>query len=102
MSTLLDRTFLHPMQSLGHAALHELTDITHPLVHAVEQPIYNVVNDSRQVVGGLYQATRGVMHLMPYWVGAWLLWSAFELYFPDEYTSVRDSVDRATKRMRLT
>lgn len=100
--TLLDQYFIQPMESVASGALHELRDITHPLVHAVEGPISNVIHDSREVVGGLYQVTRGVMHLMPYWVGGWLVYTAFQTYFPDEYRAVTRSVQNASKRMRLS
>lgn len=100
-SSLLDRMFWNPMHHLGSSVLHEVTDITHPLVHAVEQPITNVINDSKVVVGGLYQVTQGVVHLLPYYVGGWLVWTAFQTYFPAESREVTNSVARAAKRMRL-
>lgn len=99
--TLLDRYFVQPVTQLGNTVIHEVTDVVHPLVHAVEQPISNVVNDSKEIVGGLYHASRAVVNLAPYWVGGWLIWTAFETYFPEEYGSVRSSLDRASKRMRL-
>ena len=100
--SLLDRMFLQPAVGFGQAALHELNDIVHPLVHAVEQPITNVVRDSEVVVGGLYQVTRGVIGLFPYYVGGWLLWTAFQTYFPSEAQGVTGSLGRAAKRMRLS
>lgn len=101
LTSLLDRTFVQPAQNLGQAIVHEVSDIYHPLVHAVEQPIINVVNDSKVVVGGLYQAVQGIFGLAPYWVGGWLVWSAFQTYFPEEAGYLTDSVGRAAKRMRL-
>ena len=100
--SLLDRYFLHPLQTAGSAILHEVGEKTHPLVHAIEGPINNVIHDSEEVVGGLYRATQGVVHMVPYWVGAWLAYTAFQMYFPDEYRTFSRSIGNAAKRMRLT
>lgn len=102
MPSLLDQYFVQPVENLYHSALHEVSEVTHPLVHAIEGPINNVWRDSKAVVGGLYQVSQGVMHLLPYWVGGWLVYTAFQTYFPAEYRAVYRSVSNATKRMRLS
>lgn len=99
--SLLDRYFLHPIQVATTGTLHEMSHVISPVVHAIEAPVMNVVHDSQEVVGGLYRATRGVMHAMPYLVGGWLVWSAFEMYFPDEYQSVYRTVNNTAKRLRI-
>jgi hypothetical protein len=101
MSTLLDRYFLGPIQQLGSGALHEMGHVVSPVVHAMEAPVLNVWRDSQEVVGGLYRATTGVMHILPYVVGGWLAWTAFEMYFPGEYQSVYRTVNNAAKRLRI-
>ena len=98
---LLQRTFIQPVTTLGNAALHEIGEITHPLVHAVEQPINNVIRDSQQIVGGLYQLTQAAFHLAPYYVGGWLVWTAFSTYFPGEKRSLEGALYSAAQRMRL-
>lgn len=99
--SLLDRYFLHPLQVTASGTLHEVHNVISPVVHAIEAPVNNVIHDSEEVVSGLVRATRGVVHMMPYFVGGWLAWSAFEMYFPDEYNAVYRSMDNAAKRLRL-
>ena len=101
-ASLLDQRFVQPVAKLTSSAVHEVTETTHNLVHAVEQPIQNIVNDSKQVVGGLYTLAQGAMNFAPYWVGAWLAWTAFEMYFPGEKRALDNTLGRAYKRMRLT
>lgn len=99
--SLLDKYFLHPIEVVGTSSLHEIHHAINPLVHAVEGPVSNVWQDSQEVVGGLYRATRGVMNMMPYLVGGWLVWTAAELYLPEEAQAVYRTVENAAKRMRL-
>lgn len=99
--SLLDRYFLHPLQVVSTGSLHEINHVVSPVVHAIEGPVNNVIHDSTEVVGGLYRATQGVVHMMPYFVGGWLLWSAFEMYFPDESLSLYRTMDNAAKRLRI-
>ena len=101
-ATLLDQHFVQPIVHVGAAVLHEVTESTHQLVHAVEQPIQNIVRDTKQIVGGLHRVVRGVTHLVPYGVGGWLIWTAFDMYFPSEKRALDNSLSRAAKRMRLT
>lgn len=99
--SLLDRYFLHPLQVATTGTLHEVGHVISPVVHAIEGPVTNIWQDSQEVVGGLYHATRGLMHVMPYVVGGWLAWTAFEMYFPEEYESIYRTMDNAAKRMRI-
>lgn len=99
--SLLDRYFLHPIQVAATGTLHEVSHVVSPVVHAIEGPVNNIVHDSVAVVGGLYRVTQGVTHMLPYFVGGWLLYTAVEQYLPDEFDALRRGVDRAAKRMRL-
>lgn len=99
--SLLHLSFLHPLQVATSGALHEMNHVVSPWVHAVEGPINNVIHDSEEVVGGLYRASRGLVGMLPYVVGGWLVWSAFEMYFPEEYRTVYRTMDNAAKRLRL-
>lgn len=101
MSTLLDRYFLHPAAAVASGTLHEVSHVISPLVHAVEAPINNVMHDSQEVVGGLYRAVQGVTHMLPYFVGGWLVYTAAQMYLPDEIRMVERGVNRVAKRMRL-
>ena len=100
-ANLLDHAFVQPVTHMGSAALHEVSETTHQLVHAVEQPIQNIARDSQEIVGGLYRVVRGAVHLAPYGVGSWLVWTAFGSYFPTEKRALNTSLSRASKRMRL-
>lgn len=99
--TLLDQTFVRPVVSVGQSVLHETSTGAHELVHAVEQPIQNIVQDSKVVVGGLYSLSQNVLGLAPYWVGGWLVWTAFGMYFPSEKRALDRSLYGAAKRMRI-
>lgn len=87
--------------NLGQGVVHEVTEVTHPMVHALEQPLTNVYQESRVVVGGMYHVVRGMIGLLPYGMSAWLIWSFVDTYLPDETEAVRGMVDRAAKRMRI-
>ena len=97
---LLDRYLLQPLRAGGSAVLSELDYVAHPLVHALEQPITNVIRDSTQVVSGVYQVAQGVIHVAPYFAGAWLGWSFFGMYFPREKRALEGGIARASKRIR--
>ena len=88
--------------SVGRGVVHEVTEVTQPMVHALEQPLTNVYQESRVVVGGMYHVVRGMIGILPYGLSAWLIWSFVDTYLPEEGAAVRGVVDRAAKRMRLT
>lgn len=98
---LLQLSNAQPFQSASHASLTEHNYIISPLVHSLEQPINNMISESRQVVSGLGTAIGGVTRMVPYFLGGWLVWTAVGMYFPDEMRMIERSVGRASKRMRL-
>ena len=97
---LLDRYLLKPLLATGSAALSELQHINHPLVYAVEQPVTNVIRDSREVVSGVYHLAQGTIHMVSYLAGAWLGWFFFGMYFPREKRALKGGFYSAAKRIR--
>lgn len=97
---LLDRWLIQPLKAGGSAVLHEIDHVAHPLVHAIEQPIQNIVRDTTEVVTGLSHVVRTTVHMAPYLAGAWLGYSFFGMYFPREKRALESGFYRATKRIR--
>ena len=97
---LLDRFLFQPLRATGFAVVQELEHVTHPLVHAMEQPVTNIIRDSRQAASGVYQLAQGGLGVAPYLAGAWLGWSFFCMYFPCEKRALTGGVSRAAKRIR--
>lgn len=89
------------MASTGSDIINDVKYITHPLVHAVEQPITNVFTESRAVGTGLYNISDSLFRLGVYWMGGWLAWTWAENVFPSETRTIKSSVSRAWKRARL-
>ncbi len=100
MAALRD-SLLNKMGTMGMDIVNDVVYYTHPLVHAIEQPITNVYQETKAVGMGLYNISDSVIRLGVYWMGAWLAWTWAEEYFPDETRYVTDSVERAWKRARL-
>lgn len=98
---LVDNQLIYNMQQGGYSVLSEIGDVLSPIVHAIGQPIQNVWHDSVEVASSLTNAGQAVVRLGTYGTIAWLGWSAFGMYFPEEKYAVEESVDRALKRARL-
>lgn len=97
----LRSSLLNKMVSTGSDVVNDVLYITHPLVHAVEQPITNVFHETKVVGAGLWNVSDSIVRLGVYWMGGWLLWTWAETVFPTETRTVRRTVGRAWKRARL-
>lgn len=90
------------MRAGGVEVIREITDITHPLIHAIEQPIQNVFHEAKEVIQmPTHLFTLGV-NLGTYFVMGWLGWTAFSEMFPREKRMLVNGIDRAFKRTRRT
>lgn len=88
----------------GQTSLNPGQYIINPLVHSLEQPINNMLSMgsmSEQNITGLGVAVAGLTRVVPYFLAGWLVWTAAEMYFPDEVKIVGKRMGRAAKRMRL-
>lgn len=93
------------MNNVMHAGsdiVQDVIHVTHPLVHAVEQPITNIFTETRAVGSGVASMSGSLIRLSAYWMGGWLLWTFVEDLFPSETRQIKRTVDRAWKRARLT
>lgn len=82
--------------------VNDIIHVTHPLVHAVEQPITNVFTETRAVGAGVYSMSGSLLRLSAYWMGGWLVWTFIEDLFPRETRTLKRNVGRAWKRARLS
>lgn len=99
--TALRNSLLNKMVSTGSDVVNDVLYLTHPLVHAVEQPITNVFHETKVVGTGLYNMSDSIVRLGVYWMGGWLAWTWAESMFPYETRNVKKYVSRAWKRARL-
>lgn len=99
---LLDQHWLQPVESTLHTAYREVGDMAHhPLVHAIEQPIDNLVGGGLEIAAGAYHATHGLFRALPTAVAVWLGWTFVGAYFPRQRRVLEDGIDSVAKRMRL-
>lgn len=101
MPSLNYHAFLDKAKHFGESTIHDLQYVTHPFVHALEQPISNVYTEAKTVVVGAWNVSHSVIHLASYWIIGWLSWSFFGELFPAEKRAITNSVTRAFKRARL-
>lgn len=99
--TLLKQSAVQPFGVGSLSSLNPGQYVINPLVHSLEQPINNVISESQHVVSGLTTAVQGVTGLVPYFLAGWLVWTAADMYFPEEMRMVSKRMTRAAKRMRL-
>jgi hypothetical protein len=99
--SVIRNSFLNRAYHLGADVVHDAVYLTHPLVHAIEQPIQNVYTEAKTVVHGSWNMSHSVMHLAAYWFMGWLSWTWFGDVFPREQGMITDTVSRAFKRARL-
>lgn len=98
---LLMNSMVHKVKAGGLAMVHEISDITNPLIHAVEQPIQGFMKEAKEIVPVpqfLYNTT---VKLGTYFAVGWLGWTAFSETFPVEKRMLMQGIDRVIKRSRL-
>lgn len=83
------------------ATLTESQWVTNPIVHAIAQPVSNVITETHYAVSGLGMLTHSVVNLAPYFLAGWLVWTAADMYLPSEMRALERGWNRAAKRMRL-
>lgn len=83
------------------SVVHEVTDIAHPIVHAIEQPVQGFTKEVTDVVHLGGQLFPHAVRLSTYFAMGWLTWTAFGRIFPREKRSLVNGVSRAMKRARL-
>lgn len=101
MSSLNHRSLLSRAAHLGSDIVHDVVYLTHPLVHAVEQPVANIYTEAKTVVTGAWNASHAVIHLAAYWFVGTMAWDFLGAYFPREKRMITGAVDRVFKRPRL-
>lgn len=99
--SLIRNSFLNRAYNIGSDIVHDAVYLTHPLVHAVEQPIQNVYTEAKTVVQGTWNMSTSVVHLAAYWFMGWLAWTWFGDMFPNEQRMITNTASRAFKRARL-
>lgn len=102
MPSILENSFVNRVITAGSDIVQDVIHVTHPLVHAVEQPITNVFTETKAVGSGVMNMSGSLFRLGVYWMGGWLLWTFVEDVFPSETRQIKRTVDRAWKRARLT
>lgn len=101
MPSLNRSSFLNTSAHLGADVVRELMYVTHPLVHAVEQPIANVYTEAKTVVTGAWNVSHSIIHLSAYGFLGWMAWGWVGDIFPAEKRAITNSVSRAMKRARF-
>lgn len=99
--TVIANSLLQRTMAFGTDAVHEVQHVIDPLVHAVRQPVSGIVTDAHEVTHALWSSSGPIMRLGVYWVGGWLVWTAFGDVFPQEKRALTSTVSRAWKRARL-
>lgn len=99
-NTLVHSSLLDQAYRFGSDLVNDVQYYTHPLVHAVEQPIANVYTEAKTVVNGAWNMSHSLIHLGAYWVAGWLAWEFVGEYFPREKRMLTDTMNRAFKRAR--
>ena len=97
---LLIQSFVFKTGQLGMDAVREVSHVTHPLVHAIEQPIANAYHETATTLNTAWRSTTAVFHLAAYAAGGYLAWSLMGEVAPREKRMIAQSVDRAWKRLR--
>lgn len=101
MPSLNRSSFLNSTYQMGADVVRDMVYVTHPLVHAIEQPISNVYTEAKTVVSGAWNLSHTVIHLSAYWFLGWMAWGWVGDVFPAEKRAIENSVSRAMKRARI-
>ena len=101
MPSLNRNSLLHTTYHLGADVVRDMVYVTHPLVHAIEQPISNVYTEAKTVVSGAWNISHSMIHLSAYWFLGWMTWSWIGDLFPSEKRAIESTVLRAMKRARF-
>lgn len=96
---LLQNTMVQPLH-FGSQLIQELGHAIHPLVHAVEQPIDNVVRNTTNVVSGVFRLNLALLAALPYAAVAFMGWTFVGNFFPREKRRLEASVGSAVRRIR--
>lgn len=89
MAILLS-SLMHTMQQLGTDVVQDVVYVTHPLVHAIEQPLAGVWTETKTVVQGTWNMSHSLFRLAAYGTGGWLMWTWAGEYFPRQKRSIED------------
>lgn len=101
MPIIRDSLLYRPHHGHGWAHVHDSNWNQHSLVHAIEQPITNIVHETKTVINGTWKMSDSIVRLGAYWVGAWMIYTVVGDMFPRERRSLEDTVSRAWKRARF-
>lgn len=94
-------SFLAQFHAWGRDRVHEVSHVTSPFVHAVEQPVANAYHETQTQLRGLGDWTHRLFGAAALLGGAWLTWTVFGEIFPEEQRSLRYAVRSVGKRLRL-
>jgi hypothetical protein len=101
MTSLNRISFLNSTYQFGSDIVQDVIYTTHPLVHAIEQPIANVYTEAKTMMTGAWNASHAIIHLSAYGFLGWMAWEWVGDLFPNEKRAITNSVNRAMKRARL-
>lgn len=102
--TWVRNSFVQNVVPFGREVVSEISHVTHPLVHAIEQPISNAYHETQTIMtrGGRASWILGTVYNMAlYSAAAWLTWTLFGDIFPSEKRSLEYAFQRGVKRLRL-
>lgn len=101
MPIMRDSFLYRPGRGSGWGQVSDSNWNQHSLVHAIEQPITNIVHETKTVINGTWRMSDSVMKLAAYWVGGWMIYTVVGDMFPREKRAFESTVSRAWKRARL-
>lgn len=95
----LRRLHVDSVISLG---LDEVSRVTHPLVHAVEQPITNATYETVTINKEVQQKTNTLFGIAAVVGAGWLTWTLMGEFMPAERNNIKYALHGIGKRLRLT
>lgn len=100
-TSLLHNSFVPKFQAWGHDTVQEISHVTSPYVHAVEQPVANAYHETRTQLRSIHSWTGTLFGVAAFWGAGWLAWTMMGEIFPSERNSVSYAVRSIGKRLRL-
>lgn len=101
MSIVRGSLLPRPLHAHGLDRLMDSNWNQHALVHSVEQPISNIVHETKTVVKHAWKMSDSVLKLGLIWFGGWMAYTAVGDAFPRATRELEGIVGRAWKRARL-
>lgn len=91
-----------PKSFFGSGSVNETSHVTHPFVHAVEQPVANASYETKTTHKGLHPVTNQLFGVAALIGGGWLAWTLMGEIMPSERRNIQYALSGIGKRLRIT